>query len=197
MLDLLLSLDRALFVFFNAVISNPVFDVVFPYITKSRHWVIPGIVGAVVFIFFKKKQALIILGLAIITVALSDPISVRILKPLFGRLRPCHPSYFQDGVHMFLQGCHFFFGHKTSLSMPSAHATNIFAQAMLLTLFFPKQVWYFFVFAAAIGFSRVYVGVHYPFDVFVGALVGMAIGASVYLLYNYIRQWVRLRKTSS
>ncbi len=192
MYEIIIKIDRFLFLFFNSTVSNPVFDVIFPYITKQGHWVIPGILGAIIFIFFQRKKALIVIGLAIITVAISDPVSVRILKPLFHRLRPCHPSFFIDGTHMFLDGGRFLFGHKTSLSFPSAHATNIFAQAMLLTFLYPKQAIWFFIFASLIGYSRIYVGVHYPIDVVGGVIFGIRIGAFVYLLYNYI--WQRMRK---
>ena len=196
MFEALIHLDRILFLFFNSTCANPAFDIIFPYITKGRHWIIPGIIIAVVYLFFGKRKAFIVMGLAVITIALSDPISVRILKPLFGRLRPCHPSFFVDGTHIFLESGRFLFGHKTSLAFPSAHATNMFAQAMLLTLVYPKRAVWFFIFASLIGYSRIYVGVHYPADVVAGAIFGMGIGASVYLLYNYIWQRVRPKKHS-
>ena len=197
MYEALLQIDRALFLFFNSTLANPVFDVIFPFITKGRNWIIPGIIMAVVYLFFGKKRAFIVLGCALITIAISDPVSVRILKPLFHRLRPCHPSHFIDGTHMLLDGGRFLFGHKTSLSFPSAHATNMFAQAMLLTLFYPKQATWFFIFASLIGYSRIYVGVHYPVDIVGGAIFGIGIGAFVYLLYNYIWQRIRKKKQSA
>jgi undecaprenyl-diphosphatase len=197
MFEALIQLDRTLFLFFNSTLANPVFDVIFPFITKGRNWIIPGIIMAIVYCFLGKKKAFIVLGLAIVTIAVSDPVSVRILKPLFGRLRPCHPSHFVDGAHLFLEGGRFLFGYKTSLSFPSAHATNMFAQAMLLTLFYPKQAVWFFIFAFLIGYSRIHVGVHYPLDIVGGAIFGMGIGASVYLLYNYIWQRIRLKNQSA
>lgn len=197
MYDALIQIDRYLFLFFNNTLSNPVFDIIFPFVTKGRNWIIPGVIIAVVFLYFGKKKALVVLGCAIITIAISDPMSVRILKPLFHRLRPCHPSFFIDGTHMFLDGGRFLFGHKTSLSFPSAHATNMFAQAMLLTLFYPKQIIWFFIFASFIGYSRIYVGVHYPIDILGGAIFGIGIGAAVYLLYNYIWQRIQLKMQSS
>jgi undecaprenyl-diphosphatase len=196
MYEFLIQIDRFLFLFFNSTVSNPVFDIIFPFITRGRNWIIPGIVIAIVYLFFGKKKAWIVLGLAIITVAISDPVSVRVLKPLFHRLRPCHPSFFLEGSHIFLDGGRFLFGHKTSLAFPSAHATNMFAQAMLLTLFYPKQGVWFFIFASLIGYSRIYVGVHYPADIAGGAIFGIAIGVFVYLLFNYIWQRIQMKEKS-
>ena len=81
------NLDKLLFIFFNRSIANPVFDFIFPLITNGRTWVIPGLAAAVYFAIKKKKGSLIVLGAAIITVAVTDPVCYRVLKPLFGRLR--------------------------------------------------------------------------------------------------------------
>ena len=60
-------------------------------------------------------------------------------------------------------------------SFPSGHTSVAFATATSLSLAFPK--WYVIVpaytYAAAIGYSRMYLGVHYPTDVLAGILVGM------------------------
>ena len=66
-----------------------------------------------------------------------------------------------------------------SHSFPSGHATTSFACATVLALTFPRLWLPLFVLAAAIAWSRVYVGVHFPLDVLAGAVLGAAIGLVV------------------
>ena len=58
---------------------------------------------------------------------------------------------------------------------------------MHLSLWFPKKKTLFLVIAFLIAFSRVYVGVHYPFDVFVGAALGILVGAGVFYGYHWLK----------
>ena len=67
-------------------------------------------------------------------------------------------------------------------SFPSGHTTMAFASATVLSYFRPRWAPAFFLLAVAIGFSRVYVGVHYPLDVLGGAFLGLLIGAAVIAL---------------
>jgi Membrane-associated phospholipid phosphatase len=179
MLQSLINLDIKLFLFLNHTIANPVCDFIFIHITNGVFWIVPGIIAAALFVIFQKKKALIILGLVAITVGVSDPVCNRLIKPNVERMRPCNPS-----VH--LENGRFLLGRKTSRSFPSSHAMNIFAQAMLLSLFYRKKTAWFFLFALVIGFSRIYVGVHYPFDVAAGGLFGMVIGAAVFGGYRAV-----------
>jgi len=61
-------------------------------------------------------------------------------------------------------------------SFPSGHAATAFAGAVVLAFLWRRGAALFFLLAAAIAFSRVYVGVHYPGDVLAGAALGTAVG---------------------
>lgn len=79
-----------------------------------------------------------------------------------------------------------------SYSMPSAHTSSAFATATSLSMAYPK--WYVvvpsFVWASSVGYSRMHLGVHYPSDVFVGALVG---SGSAVLMYK-ANQWLNKKR---
>jgi undecaprenyl-diphosphatase len=67
----------------------------------------------------------------------------------------------------------------TDWSFPSGHATTSFAGATMLAHFAPRWRPALYLLAAAIAFSRVYVGVHYPFDVLAGAALGLLLGFGI------------------
>lgn len=174
--DILQKIDTNLFILLNSIFSCTFLNYFFVAITDARFWIAPAVVAAVLYIKQDQKKALIVLILSIIAVAISDPVSSQIFKPLVHRPRPCHPDFFVNGAHML-------FGFKSSLSFPSSHSTNVFALALIFTMFYPSRWIWFFLFAALIGFSRIYVGVHYPGDVLGGAILGTLIAGIVYIGY--------------
>jgi undecaprenyl-diphosphatase len=67
-------------------------------------------------------------------------------------------------------------------SFPSGHAATSFAAATVLSVARPRWAPAFYLLALAIGFSRVYVGVHYPLDIVGGAVLGIGVATALRLL---------------
>jgi undecaprenyl-diphosphatase len=102
--------------------------------------------------------------------------SASVFKPFFERLRPCHSL---DEVRL-LVNC----GGK--YGFPSSHATNISGFAMLFSIIYSRYWYWFWLIAVLIGFSRIYVGVHYPGDVLFGYVIGILIAIVVYICYSFL-----------
>jgi undecaprenyl-diphosphatase len=79
-------------------------------------------------------------------------------------------------------------------SFPSGHAATSFAAATVLTFARPRWAPAFYLLALAIGFSRVYVGVHYPLDIVGGAVLGIGVAVALRFL---ARRWVRVGRGGS
>lgn len=172
------SLDHALFLFCNKTLSAPWLD---PFMVVLTHpQFLTALFSSLMVLYLvrakRKRAALLFILFALITYAIADAVPHRILKPLFGRLRPCNPSYFVQGVHQFLEGGRFLVGLKTSYSMPSIHAVTALSQALFWGTLYPKVRLVLIVLASVIAYTRLYVGVHYPSDVLVGGLLGALLG---------------------
>ncbi len=78
-------------------------------------------------------------------------------------------------------------------SMPSSHAANWFAAAMVALIYYRRSLWFMLPLAVLVSFSRVYNGVHYPSDVLAGAILGAGCGAAVVWSLDGLWGWAGRR----
>lgn len=123
----------------------------------------------------------------VITITLSDQLSSTLIKYHVNRLRPCQDPAMEGHVRMLLNHC------SGGPSFTSSHATNHFAAAVFLFIilkpYLKNWAYLFFFWAASISYGQVYVGVHYPLDIFCGAIVGSIIG---FITASVFTKWVGL-----
>jgi undecaprenyl-diphosphatase len=101
-----------------------------------------------------------------------------LLKPVFGRARP-----FSSDLVIVVIG-----GKPGDPSFPSGHAASSFAAARVLTTTAPEGWIAWWALALAISYSRIYLGVHYPFDVLGGAIVGLLSAAIILARRRRVRR---------
>ena len=187
MIEFLKNLDETLFFFLNGM-HSPTFDYIMHWVTFQQTWY-PFYLALAVWLFWRYKlKAVPIILIIALAITLSDQFTSSFMKPFFERPRPCYDPGIGYLVHV-VDGCGGPFGFASS------HASNAFTLVTLLYLLFKLDYKYasiLFAWATLVSYSRVYVGVHYPGDVIVGALVGIVIGWILYHLYLKLPSKYRL-----
>ncbi|MBL7693021.1 MAG: phosphatase PAP2 family protein [Flavipsychrobacter sp.] len=177
----LIEIDHRVWFYLNTRWHTPVLDTVMPFLRNQWFWA-PLYLFLLLFMprTFGKYGWLWCAGF-LVTFGLSDQLSAHLIKPIFGRLRPCNDPFLAPITHL-LVDC------GSGKSFPSSHAANHFALAVFsgVTLaHMARWVWLAgLLWAASVAYAQVYVGVHFPLDVTVGGLLGAGVGLLTGKLFN-------------
>src|SRR5690606_7703089 len=192
MLQQIIELDKEIFLAINQGLSNPVFDWLLPILRNPFTWAPLYLFLIIFFIKHYGKLGILIVACTLMNFGISDAVSSHLIKKNIKRIRPCNDIEFKHDVNVRVRcGCGY--------SFTSSHATNHFAMAsfwiVLLRRKWRHTLWLCILRAAAFSFSRIYVGVHYPFDIPYGALLGMAIGlTSGYSFNRFVPSFLEYRQ---
>jgi membrane-associated phospholipid phosphatase len=183
-IDWLTKIDRRLFVLVHAEWSSPKLDWLFKLMRDPLTWVPLYAFVLYWIIRYYKRYAWQFVLMTLVVFAITDFTSASVLKPMFMRLRPCFdPSL--DSVLRVIVTC----GGK--YGMPSSHAANHFGLASFWYFsitWMSKRKWsWLWAWAFLVCYAQVYVGKHFPGDVFVGGILGTAVGTLFAMLF---RKWM-------
>jgi undecaprenyl-diphosphatase len=181
-IELLIQADQQLFNFINHQLHA---DWLSGIMLAARHeltWIPLYIIVLFKVIQYNKQAAIPFLLISLFTFAITDYCSASVLKPMIGRLRPCYDEATASTMYHLLE-C----GGK--YAFPSSHASNHFGMAMCwfaCIRVIGSQNWrWLWLWATLICFAQVYVGKHFPLDVFGGAILGIFAGYTTSRLFIF------------
>ena len=181
MLEQLLKYDTDLFLYLNGL-GNTSWDWLWRFITEK--WSSIPLYAVLLYIIYKKfqwKGTLVVLVCVALMITATDQLA-NLFKYGIQRPRPCRVEELKAVMRFVADGC-------GRYGYFSAHAASSMAAAVFLGLLLQKYFKYLpyllILWAVLTGYSRIYLGVHYPLDVITGMTFGGIIGWLFYLLQGW------------
>jgi len=143
-----------------------------PVVSDLKVFRFPLLLIALWLVVWGGRKGRTLLVFLIAAVAVSDLFASHLVREFFARSRPC---WSLDEVRL-LVSC------RNTYSFPSAHGANMAVCGVLISLFYPRWRGPAALAVLLVGYSRVYLGVHYPADVLAGILLGTTLGMLMYAL---------------
>lgn len=173
-LNYIIEKDRELFVYLNSLGSEK-WDFFWLSVTDKYTWIpLYILILFLLFWYYGWKKALVLFFITALLVAFTDQF-VNLIKYTTHRLRPNNDPSLQDFIRVLK--------NSGGYSFVSGHATNSFAVSTFIILSFQKlfkPIYFVLIWPFLFLYSRIYIGVHFPIDLFFGMLLGIVIGYGFY-----------------
>lgn len=183
MIEEILRLDSELFLFLNNL-GSPFFDNFWIYLSYKEANILFYLLLLIFYLSInssKLSEIFYLLVFIAIMITIADQ-TANLFKDTFQRLRPCYDEVLKDSIRLVKNSC----GGKYGFF--SAHASNSFSLAIFFGLLYKNKFRYVIyislVFASLISYSRIYLGVHFPLDIFFGSIFGITVGFLIFRIYD-------------
>ena len=180
MLDKILQWDRDAFVYLNSL-GIEQYDTFWSTVTKFPPWIpLFALIIILFFIKFPKREAIAMI-LTLLVMVLFVGTLTDLTKNVVARLRPNNDEEINTLIRILRS--------PSGFSFFSGHASSSFSVITITVLFLRRKfkwVYLCYIWPILFAMSRVYVGVHFPIDLIVGALVGMISAWLFYRLYGVL-----------
>lgn len=194
MLEQLVQLDTELFLFLNNL-GTSTWDGFWMFYTTKFYWI--PLYGVLLFLIYKMpnpKIFLLTIVIVVLMISFTDQITNLFKHDFVARLRPCYEPSLDGLVRLVKASCggqHGYFSGHASNSMSVAVFTGFMLRYRFKYLL-PLMIFW----SVLMGYSRIYIGVHYPLDVLSGWVFGGLSGFAFYKLEKYLQSRFRIRATS-
>lgn len=182
MIEILNGIDNQFFLTLHGLYRCEFLDIFMKMFSGKWVWV-PFYVSLAVMAMLNRRdwwRFAAFLVAAAVAIAITDQACATLIRPYVARLRPSNPSNPISPMVMIVDGY-----RGGSYGFPSCHAANSLALAVFMSLAVKRRVFAALIFSWAVinSLSRIYLGVHYPGDLLVGAFIGSIVGACCYIIY--------------